>query len=192
MPRIAPVERPFEQDVDAQLKSMMPAGVEPIGLFRTFAKNAPMTAAMHSWGGYELGRKLSLTMRDRELVIDRTCARCGCEYEWGVHIAFFAERVKLTRDQISSVTHGDSADPCWDSSRDRLLIRVADALHDYSDIDDDLWADVSQEFSEAEILDLTMLCGWYHSISFTARAARVGLEPFAPRFLDYAASVVQR
>jgi hypothetical protein len=29
-----------------------------------------------------------------------------------------------------------------------------------------------------------MLCGWYHAISFAARAARVELEPHAPRFAD--------
>jgi hypothetical protein len=40
------------------------------------------------------------------------------------------------------------------------------------------------EFDESEILDLTMLCGWYHAISFTARAARVPLEPGSPTFAD--------
>jgi hypothetical protein len=30
-----------------------------------------------------------------------------------------------------------------------------------------------------------LLCGWYHAISFTARAARVPLEEGAPRFSDY-------
>ena len=81
--RIAPVEAPYEPDVGAQLRSMMPAGVEPIGLFRTFVRNLPMAEAMHGWGRYELGRHLSVPMRAREIVIDRTCARCGCEYEWG-------------------------------------------------------------------------------------------------------------
>ena len=51
-----------------------------------------MTEAMGSWGRYELGRQLSLPLREREIAIDRTCARCGCEYEWGVHVAYFAER----------------------------------------------------------------------------------------------------
>ena len=77
----------------------MPPGVPPIALFRTFARNLPMTEAMPGWGSYELGRDLSLSMRDREIVIDRTCARCGCEYEWGVHVAFFAERAGLTADR---------------------------------------------------------------------------------------------
>ena len=40
---------------------MMPPGVPPILLFRTFVRNLPMTAAMHGWGGYELSRLLSLS-----------------------------------------------------------------------------------------------------------------------------------
>jgi hypothetical protein len=50
-----------------------------------------MAMAMRQWGGYELSRQLSLSMRQREIVINRVTALCGCEYEWGVHIAFFAD-----------------------------------------------------------------------------------------------------
>ena len=74
----------------------MPPGVPPIGLFRTFARNLPMTRAMRPWGATSSASGLALSMRELEIVIDRTCARCGCEYEWGVHVAFFAERAGLT------------------------------------------------------------------------------------------------
>jgi alkylhydroperoxidase family enzyme len=180
--RIAPLESPFEPEVAAQLESMMPAGAPPIALFRTFAKNLPMARAMGPWGRHQLGRGLAVGVREREIVIDRTTARCGCEYEWGVHVMFFAERAGLTPAQITSLTHGDDTDPCWASEPDRLLIRLADALHDSSDVGDELWAGLSAEFDEAQFLDLTMLCGWYHAISFTARAAGVPLEEGAPTF----------
>jgi alkylhydroperoxidase family enzyme len=160
----------------------MPEGVPPIALFRTFAHNLAMTEAMHGWGSYELSKALSLSMRDREIVIDRTCARCGCEYEWGVHVAFFATRAALDDDQIESLTRGGADDPCWTSERDRTLIRAVDALHDTSDIPNDLWDELVTQLGADEILDLTMLCGWYHAISFTARAVGVPLEDFAPRF----------
>lgn len=184
MTRIAPLEPPYADAIDRRLQSMMPPGVPPIALFRTFVKNEPMTEAMGGWGRYELGRELSLTMRDRELVIDRTCARCGCEYEWGVHVAFFADRVGLTSEQVTSLTHGTADDPCWTDDRDRLVIAAADALHDGADIDDPLWSRLTELFTEQELLDLCMLAGWYHAISFTANAARVPLEPDAPRFDD--------
>ena len=60
---------------EAARGQLEPAGVPPIGLFRTFVCNLPMAQAMGGWGSYELDRRLSLTMRDREIVIDRTCAR---------------------------------------------------------------------------------------------------------------------
>jgi alkylhydroperoxidase family enzyme len=184
MPRIDPVHPPYARQVGDRLEAMMPPGVPPLLLFRTMVKNLPMAEAMAGWGGYELSRRLSLSMRDRELVIDRTCARCGCEYEWGVHVAFFAERVGLTAEQVTSLTHGSPTDACWSSSRDRVLIEAADALHDRSSVDDTLWAHLSEELDETEILDLLMLCGWYHSISFTANGIRLERESGAPRFDD--------
>jgi hypothetical protein len=185
MPRIRPVEPPFEPETGALLAGMMPSGVPPIGLFRTFARNLPMTRAMTGWGGYELSKALHLTMRDREIVIDRTCARCGCQYEWGVHVAFFAERVALTREQVASLTHGGPNDGCWTDERDRLLVRAVDALHDRATIDDDLWTELGRQLDDAARLDLLLLCGWYHAISFAANGAQVSLEDGAPRFDDY-------
>ena len=184
MPRIGPVQPPYEGDVGHRLEEMMPPGVPPILLFRTFVKNLAMAEAMGAWGRYELSKRLSLSMRDREIVIDRTCARCRCEYEWGVHVAFFASRVGFTSKQITSLTHGGSADPCWSSPRERVLIEVADSLHDGSRIDDGLWQRLSGELSEVEILDLLMLCGWYHAISFAANGVELALEDGAPRFGD--------
>ena len=184
MARIAALEPPYADEVADQLTSMMPAGVPPIGLFRTFVKNLPMTRAMQPWGSYELGRDLSLSLRDREIVIDRTCARCGCEYEWGVHVAFFAERAGLDGAQVTSLTHGSLGRPVLGRrarpGADRRGGRAARAVRP-------LRRDVGpprRGATEAECLDLLLLAGWYHAISYVARGARVDLEPGAPRFAD--------
>ena len=181
-PRIAPLEPPFEPAVAEQLRSMMPPGVPPIALFRTFARNSSMAAAMQPWGRHQLGRSFAVGLREREIVIDRTCARCGCEYEWGVHVAFFAARAGLDSAQVTSLTHGGPADTCWTEGSERLLIRLVDELHDSSDVSEALWQELRGEYDEAQLLDLLLLCGWYHAISFTARAARVPLEDGAPTF----------
>jgi hypothetical protein len=180
--RIAPLEPPFGQAEAAQLRTMMPAGVPPIALFRTFATNLAMAQAMGEWGRYELSRALSVSLRDREIVIDRTCARCRCEYEWGVHVAFFAEKAALSAAQVASLTHGGADDACWVQERDRLVILLVDQLQQHSVIDDQLWSRLRGTFSESQLLDLTMLCGWYHAVSFTARSAGVPLEAWAPTF----------
>ncbi|HEU4428286.1 MAG TPA: carboxymuconolactone decarboxylase family protein [Myxococcota bacterium] len=184
MDRIPPLEAPFTLEVAEQLGRMMPAGAPPIALFRTFARNLEMARAMHGWGSYELSKRLSLSLRAREIAILRTCARCGCEYEWGVHVASFAPRAELTPAQLRSLTAGLPDDACWEEP-ERTLIAACDSLHAAADVDDALWSRLAEHWSEAQILDLLLLCGWYHAISFAARAARVPLETFAPRFADY-------
>lgn len=184
--RIAPVQAPYPDDVGAALESMS-GGRAPIGVFRLLARNLPMAASMREWSGYELGRRLSLPLRVREIVIDRTCARCGSEYEWGVHVLVFAGKAGLTEDELASLTWGGPDDPCWAADQERLVIRCVDALHDASDLGDELWAELAAVFSEEQILDLLLLCGWYHAIAYATRATRLPLEPDAPRFADYAA-----
>ncbi|OWY61674.1 carboxymuconolactone decarboxylase [cyanobacterium TDX16] len=184
--RIPPLEPPFRPEVAERLEAMMPAGVPPIALFRTFARNLPMTEAMGGWGSYELSRSLSLSLRQRELVIDRVTARCGAEYEWGVHVAFFAAKAGLTEAQVTSLAHGSPADPCWDDEAERTLLEVVDALHDTSDVPDALWARAAAVLDEAQLLDLLLLAGWYHAISYVCVAARVPLEHGAPTFASVA------
>jgi len=57
-------------------------------------------------------------------------------------------------------------------------------LHDAADIGEDLWHRLAGLFSQEQLLDLLMLAGWYHAISFTANGARVAREDGAPRFAD--------
>ena len=91
----------------------------------------------------------------------------------------------LSTGQIASVTHGSADDACWTDERDRLLIRAADALHDHATINDTLHDQLVAVFTEPELLDIYMLCGWYHAISYVANAAGVDLEPGAPTFNDH-------
>src|SRR5215470_8692869 len=92
-PRIAPLEPPYEPDTATMLAKWMPPGaaVEPLKLFRTLVRNQHISERMRPLGAGLLGRRSSIDPRDREMVIDRTCARCGCEYEWGVHVTSFGQ-----------------------------------------------------------------------------------------------------
>jgi hypothetical protein len=186
VPRIEPLSAPYDQPVADYLAATMPPGQEPIKLFRTLAANLEMATAMTTWARHELGRRLTISLREREILIDRTCARCGCEYEWGVHVAYFGQRAGLSEAQVRSLTVGTAADPCWDSDAERLLIRVADELHERSDVSSRLWDELTRHYSHAQLLDIVMLCGWYHAISFACNAARVEREAGAPTLAEYA------
>lgn len=102
----------------------------------------------------------------------------------GVHIAFFADAAKLTSDEIRSLTHGTPSDACWTDHRERSILAAVDELHANAHLSDATYADAAGHLTEAELLDLTVLTGWYHAISFAANAFEVPLEEGAPSFGD--------
>ncbi len=53
------------------------------------------------------------------------------------------------------------------------------------DVDERTWEALACHRAEKQLLDVLLLAGWYHAISFAANGARVELEPGAPRFADY-------
>src|SRR6185295_939117 len=166
--RIAPLEPPYAEPVQAALDRIMPKGVPPLALFRTLAVNERVFLRVMAGGLLDRG---SISLREREIVIDRTCARCGSEYEWGVHVAFFAERVGLTPEQVAA-TCGPEAAAGALLDRERLLIRLVDALHDEAQVGDGLWAALRAEWTEAQLIELVALAGFYHLISFVTNALR--------------------
>lgn len=180
MPRIAPLEPPFSPDIQKAFDAIMPPGVPPLVLFTTLARNPRVYEKFRAGSLLDKG---SITLREREIVIDRTTARCGSEYEWGVHIAFFAERAGFTPSHIRATVHGKADDPIW-TDREALLIRLVDALHDKADVCNDLWDRLKSEFSDEQLMELIVLIGFYHTVSFVTNSLRLPLEKGAPHFPD--------
>ena len=124
--------------------------------------------------------KGSITLRQRELMILRTTARCGAEYEWGVHVAAFAPKAGLAEAEWRATASG--ADPGSWSAEDRLVLRLADALYETHAVDDRLWAELRTAFEETQLIELIMLAGLYHGVAFLINALRVEHESGTPRF----------
>ncbi len=181
LPRIAPLEPPFDDALGPLLAKMTPPGAPGVlALFRVLAKNPKLAERMMSTGGHFLGRHSSLPVRDREIVIDRVSARCGNEYEWGVHVATFAQPAGLSDAEVRhTVSHPPDPD-AW-TPNEAALIAMVDALHETSTVDDALWADLASHYDEGQLVELLMLAGWYHAIAFVCNAARVPLESWQAR-----------
>ena len=181
-PRIEPLAPPYAPELEALLARMTPPGATSIlALFRVLAHNPELATRMTGLGGYLLGRKAGLSQRDREVVINRVCARCGAEYEWGVHIAAFAEAAGFTAQQNDAIADPDADDSAL-TARDRLLVQMADELHDTSAVSDALWAELAAVWTPPQLIELLVLAGWYHAISYVCNAARVPLESWAARW----------
>lgn len=181
--RIAPAEPPFSPEIQAAFDRIMPEGVPPLVLFTTLARDERLYARFRNGGLLDRGH---LTLRQREIVIDRVTARCGSEYEWGVHVAFFAERVGLDAAMQRSLVHGGPEDACW-NDHERALIRACDQLHEAATLDDDAWAALVSATSEMGAMEVVMLAGFYRTVSYLTNALRLPLEGFAARFPPAAA-----
>jgi alkylhydroperoxidase family enzyme len=164
------------------LKKWMPPGsaIEPLALFRTLAVHDDLFARMRPLGAGILGHG-RIAPRDREIVIHRTCARAGAEYEWGVHAVAFGQTVGLTPDQITATVHGTADDPAW-SAHDGLLIRLADELFDTCSIGEPVWEALADRFPDDQLLELVITAGWYRLLAYVINVARVEHEPWAERF----------
>src|SRR5947208_13242964 len=136
MPRIAPAAPPYEPAIAQALERIMPSGVPPLGLFRTMAKSPRVFARVFAGGLLDKG---PLSLRQREIVIDRTTARLGCEYEWGVHIALFADKVGFGDAEIAATVKGPSDAACW-AAAEQALLALVDNLVDRHSIASATWA----------------------------------------------------
>jgi 4-carboxymuconolactone decarboxylase len=167
-PRIAPLEPPYTADVAAALFRIHPSHSprEPLKLFRTMVRSLRLCDPMFAFARFMLGRNTataaSYDRRTRELVIDRVTAR-------------------ITPAQAYSLVHGDCTDACW-TEEDRATLTFVDELHDHGRVSDATWAAMRVRFSDATLIELLVLAGWYHAIAYLASSARVELESWAHRF----------
>jgi 4-carboxymuconolactone decarboxylase len=181
--RIQPLEPPYAAEIAASLAKWMPPGspAEPLRLFRTLAVHDELASRMRPLGAGILGSRATVPPVLREVVIHRTCALTGAEYEWGVHVAGFGRPLGFTEEQLRSTVEGSWQDACWDPDQGSVF-RLADELHATSTISDELWQELAGRFEARQILELIVTAGWYHVISFVCNGVAVAPEEWAARF----------
>ena len=181
-PRLEPVKAPYPAEVSEILASMMPPGQEPIGLFRTVAHSPKMLAKLRA--SSMLG-KAGLTLRQREILILRTTARCRAEYEWGVHVNFFASRAGFSKEDVSLVSFEAPRGTGFEEA-EVVLLQLVDELAEDKTVSDDTYARLGGQFTAQQIMEMIMLIGAYHSVSFLCNGFAIANEKEAPVFKDYA------
>jgi alkylhydroperoxidase family enzyme len=176
MSRIGLLERPFPPAFAAAMARVMPPGMEPLSLFRAIATS---TRAWDKFSAGSLLDKGSLPLRAREIVIDRTTARCGCSYEWGIHVALFSTAAGLTEKQIGD-TAAAHPDPSLWSEAETVLLETVDALIDCKRLDDQEFERLRRHYSEDQILEIVQLIAFYHGVALICGALALESEPGMP------------
>lgn len=175
-PRIAPLP---EAERDDQARELLGGtdGGQATAIFATLVRHPGLFRKWLPFGGKLLSGKLPA--RERELLVLRTGWRCRAEYEWGQHV-LVGRAAGLTDEEIERVKDGPEATG-WDPF-DATLLRAADELHGDSCITDATWASLAERYDEPQLIEVTMVVGQYHLVSFTLNSLGVQREPGVPGF----------
>jgi len=178
-PRLAPVSPPYDEPTGRLLGKWMPPGVEadPLLLFRLLAVHRDLADRLRPMASGLLNRGL-LPARDREVLMSRVTGRCGAEYEWGVHAAGYGAAVGVSDETLDALSRRR---PDLDAD-DALLVRAADDLFDDATLSVDTLGALGERYTDAQVLELLILCGWYRTLSTVITSTALPLEPWGRRF----------
>ncbi len=180
MPRIAPLEPPYPEQTRQLFDLAMPEGMEPLALFRVLAQSQRLLPRFMRAGILDKG---PVPIRDREIVIHRTTARCKAEYEWGVHVNAFGRPLGLGDAVLRATVFSDAADPAFDE-RQSALVRLCDELHDDSTVSAATWTKLGEFFDDLQRMELIYTAGFYHMVSFLVNGLDLEAESFGATFAE--------
>jgi alkylhydroperoxidase family enzyme len=126
------------------------------------------------FGSYFLGEG-KLSPKLRELAILRAGYLCRSPYEFSQHIAY-GRRAGLSDEQIRAIAQPDAT--LFDT-RELAVLSYAGELTSKSNVSDATYAGVAAFLNDEEIVELTMVTGFYNMVSRTLNALQVELEPDA-------------
>lgn len=170
-PRIAPLGQGELDDAQRELVAGVTGTGTASNIFLTLARHPGLMRRWLPFGGKILNGKLPA--RDRELLILRTAWRCQAAYEWGHHVEI-GRQAGLTDDEVARIPAGPVG--AW-SEPDALLLRAADELHDDAFITDETWAGLAGRYDERQLIEIPMVVGQYHLVSFTLNSLGIQPEP---------------
>lgn len=176
-PKVAPVADP--EVTDGQRAALAPLGpMGELNIFRTLAVHPKLLRSWLPFGG-RLLQGGTITPRARELVILRTAALCGSDYEWGQHVGL-ARDAGLSDAEVIACAR-PSAQGGW-AAEDLAVLRASEELVEDHRISDTTWDGlVTCGWSDPQLLELTMLAGHYAMLAGMLRSVGVATEGPLPQ-----------
>ena len=116
--------------------------------------------------------------RVRELCVLAIAA--GNQYAWSHHHPH-AVKAGLAQQELDSLESGGAL-AATISASEKAAIGYAREFAQGGKVTDNTFAELKRHFSDRQITDLTLLCGYFMALGATINAFRVQLEPnFAPK-----------
>jgi 4-carboxymuconolactone decarboxylase len=184
-PRISPVTDPSPDVAETLAKTLATGDGRPLNIFATLAQHPRLLKRFNVLGGMFLAHGL-LPARERELVVLRVAWRCRSVYEWGQHV-LIGRKAGITDAELVALTR-PVAEGGW-SRADATLLEFTDEVLDRVDVSDEVWQAAAENLSDDQLIELTMLVGFYRMAAGFLNAVRVEREAQLPGWPEAAEDV---
>lgn len=178
-PRIVPISL---DKIDGELAETMATALStngrPLNIFAVLAHHPKLLKRFNQMGGFLLNKGL-IPAREREMVILRIGWNARSEYEFGQHTVI-GLRCGLNELEITALTRSPDEHP-WIRD-DRALIALADDLSNEDCATDATWSMLRERWSDAQLVELLVLAGYYRLVSGFLNSAGVRLDDGVPGF----------
>jgi 4-carboxymuconolactone decarboxylase len=111
----------------------------------------------------------------RELAVIRVAILNNVEYVIRAHGPAYALKEGLTPEQVAALSDWQPSDLFDD--KQRALLAYTDSVTRDLDVPDAVFVDVRKQFSERQVVELTMLIGAYNMLTRFLKALKVDPEP---------------
>jgi alkylhydroperoxidase family enzyme len=170
--RLAPVDPgPLDGSELAEILAKATIRGEVLNIMGTMAHQPRLMKRFNALGGAFLVHGL-LPAREREIVILRVGFNCRSVYEFGQH-TLIGRDAGLTDEEIADLATTRAGGP-W-SADDQALIALADEICADDCARDTTFAALRRRWSDAELVELVALAGFYRMVSGFLNT--LGVEP---------------
>ena len=177
MQRIKPMDPKGDEQLAATYKRITETRGYVSAILMSLSHAPAGLDAFAKYGEYvRYGTELPGRVRELSVLAIAT----GNQYAWSHHHPH-AVKAGVTQQELDSLESGAAlADTI--SAPEKAAINYAREFGQGGKVTDETFAEVKRHFSERQITDLTLLCGYFMALGSTITAFRVELEPsFAPK-----------
>lgn len=157
-----------------RVRETLAGSAAPVNLLRMMAHAESNLRSLLRLGGTILSRQ-RLSARVRELAILRVAKLSQARYEWVQHVPI-AEAAGVTAAQIAALEAGNAEADCFDA-HDRLVLRFTDEVVREVRASDETLGRLTNQLSSREIVELTLVIGYYMMMARLLETTGVDLEP---------------
>ena len=129
-----------------------------------------------AWQAFNSAIRFNTALGDqaRELAIMRVSKLNGADYQFQIHATKYAPEAGITPQQIAALDGNENSSLF--APAHRALLAYADAMTLDIDVPDNVFDKLRRHYSNAQIVELTVLIGAYNMHTRVGRALRIDAE----------------